>query len=380
MKIGILTLPLHTNYGGILQAFALQTVLERMGHEVVVFQNDYDGIRRFPTKRLPLIYGKRFLRRILGSSNPVFLERQKKKELPVVNQHVQEFINNHIHTYKVDCLNNIHDEEFDAIVVGSDQIWRRCYTRRIWKTDIQDAFLRFASGWDIKRVAYAASFGIDSWDYTENETIECASLARLFDGISVREDTGVKLCSKYLGVKAEHVLDPTMLLSKNDYIKLIEQAGAPKNAGNLFSYILDRNTSKDKFVDQVAHTCKMEPYSITLSADYSQPLETRIKPSVETWLRAFYDAELVVTDSFHGCVFSIIFGKPFIALGNVNRGMSRFNSLLKMFGLEDHLVQHLNDYSSMKSYSFSEKNNERLVAFQELSMNFLKKTLNNTKR
>lgn len=377
MKIGILTLPLHTNYGGILQAFALQTVLERMGHEVVVFQNDYDGIRRLPTKRLPLIYGKRLLRRILGSSNPVFLERQKKKELPIVNQYVQEFISNYIHTYKVDCLDNIHEDELDAIVVGSDQIWRRSYTRRIWKTDIQDAFLRFASGWDIKRVAYAASFGTDSWDYTENETTECASLAGQFNGISVREDTGVMLCSKYLGVKAEHVLDPTMLLSKDDYIKLIDRAGVPKNAGTLFSYILDRNTSKDKFVDQVAHTYKMEPYSITLSADYSQPLEARIKPSVETWLRAFYDAELVVTDSFHGCVFSIIFGKPFVALGNVSRGMSRFNSLLKMFSLDDHLILNVTDYSPMKSYEISPAVSERLAIYRGKSVSFLTNALNN---
>lgn len=379
MKIGILTLPLHTNYGGILQAYALQTVLERMGHDVFVFQNNYDGIRRIPARKLTLIWGIRLLRKIQGSSSPVFLERQKKSELPIITQNVRKFVNHNIHTYKVDDLNSISADRFDTIVVGSDQIWRRSYARRIWKTDIQNVFLRFASEWQIKRIAYAASFGIDRWDYTTIETEECASLAKKFVGISVREDTGITLCSNYLGIKAEHVLDPTMLLSKDDYIKLIEQSKVPKNEGTLFSYILDRNTEKDNLVERVALDHNMQTYSITLSTDYSLPVEKRICPSVETWLRAFYDAKFVVTDSFHGCVFSIIFGKPFIALGNTNRGMARFNSLLKMFCLEDHLVQNMNDYSSMKSYSLSEKNNERLVAFLELSMNFLRKTLN-TKR
>ena len=379
MKIGILTLPLHTNYGGILQAYALQTVLERMGHDVLVFQNDYDGIRRFPASRLPFVWGIRLLRKIQGSSLPIFLESQKRRELPIVTQNVRQFINQNIHTYKVNDLNSISVDGFDIIVVGSDQIWRRSYARRIWKTDIQNVFLQFASEWKIKRIAYAASFGIDRWDYTTNETKECASLAKKFVGISVREDTGITLCSNYLGVKAEHVLDPTMLLSKDDYIKLIEQSKVPKNEGTLFSYILDRNVEKDNFVERVALDHNMQTYSITLSNDYSLPVEKRIYPSVETWLRAFYDAQLVVTDSFHGCVFSIIFGKPFIALGNAKRGMSRFNSLLKMFGLEDHLVQNMNDYSSMKSYFLSEKNNERLVALRELSMNFLKK-LNNTEK
>lgn len=376
MKIGILTLPLHSNYGGILQAYALQTVLERMGHEVVVFQNDYDGIKRFPIRKLPFIWGKRILRRFNGNSSPIFLEYQKKKEMPIVTQYIHKFISQNINIYKVGNLNSISKDMFDAIIVGSDQIWRRSYTRRIWKTDIQNAFLQFASEWDIRRVAYAASFGIDNWDYTDKETIECSSLAKQFDGISVREDSGLLLCTKYLGVNAEHVLDPTMLLSAEDYINLIERAEVSKNVGSLFSYILDNNSKKTDFVNRLAERHKMKTYGITLSADYSLPIDKRINPSVETWLRAFYDAELVVTDSFHGCVFSIIFGKPFIALGNEKRGMSRFSSLLEMFGIEDNLVQNINDYSIERSYSLSEDVIYRLSAFQERSLNFLMMSLN----
>ena len=372
MKIGILTLPLHSNYGGIVQAYALQTVLNRMGHDVVVFQNGYDGIVRFPKWEMPIILGKRFLRKCLTKSKiPVFLEHKRISELPVVNQYVSKFILDHINTYHIKSLNDIPRSEFDAIVVGSDQIWRCDYAKRIWNTDIQNVFLRFALDWNIKRVAYAVSFGKDELNYTQIEAKECASLAKLFDGISVREDSGVDLCLKYLDVKAEIVLDPTMLLTTQDYIKLIKDYGVPKNDGSLFAYILDSKNEKKNFVDYVANERNMKTYSIVDIKDYSQSINSRIKPPVEQWLRGFYDAEFVITDSFHGCVFSIIFNKPFIAIGNSNRGMSRFLSLLKMFGLEDHLILDINDYTSEKSYGIPDDIKERFFDLKEKSRNYL---------
>ena len=154
MRIGILTLPLNTNYGGILQAYSLQTVLERMGHEVVVFQNDYDGIRRYPVYKMFLIMGKRFLRNcIKGKTIPVFMEWKRKRELPIVTQYTQSFIDNHIHTYHVNSFDDIHSVDFDVIVVGSDQIWRRDYFRRIWKSEMPNADLKFMSSASIKRIA-----------------------------------------------------------------------------------------------------------------------------------------------------------------------------------------------------------------------------------
>ena len=377
MRIGILTLPLHTNYGGILQSYALQTILERMGHEVVVFQNDYDGIRRFPIGKMFLIWGKRFLRNcIKGKSIPVFMEWKRKRELSVVTQNTHRFINRYIHTYHINGLDEIQSEDFDAIVVGSDQIWRRDYFRRIWKSEITNAYLDFLGAAPIKRIAYAVSFGKDIWNYSEEETEKCRILARKFDAISVREDTAISLCSDNLDVKVEHVLDPTMLLSRQDYIDLIQNAGIPPHSGSLFAYILDKTPEKIRFVNSIAVNRKMEPYFIDyLSTDFSKPIEQRIVPPVESWLRGFYDAELVVTDSFHGCVFSIIFGKPFIAIGNATRGMSRFNSLFKMFALENHMVMDVNVDISKRSYNLSKVLESRVADLQMKSRCFLESVL-----
>lgn len=383
MKVGILTLPLHTNYGGILQAYALQTVLERMGHEVVVLQNGYDGIIRYPAYKMPFIWGKRILLDCFkGRHLPVFLERRRKRELPIVTQNTKKFISTYIHTCQVNRLADIPALGFDAIVVGSDQIWRREYFRRIWKTEITDAYLGFMSGGKNVRVAYAVSFGKKSWDYSQEETAACSVLAGAFNAISVREDSAVDLCQRYLGVKAEHVLDPTLLLSRQDYIDLIQKANASPNAGKLFAYILDKTAGKTAFVNRVAEKTGAKPYFIDcLSSDYSKSIEKRIVPPVESWLRGFFDAKLVVTDSFHGCVFSIIFGKPFIAIGNVNRGLSRFESLLKMFGAENRLITDLDncDLSELCSDS-SEERDALLPGLKRKSLDFLMQALRENPR
>ena len=110
-------------------------------------------------------------------------------------------------------------------------------------------FLDFAKEEKTKRIAYAASFGTDQWEFTQEMTSICAPLAQKFDFVSVREDSGVKLCKEHLGVNAVHVLDPTLLLTKEDYIHLIEAEKEPKAKGTLFNYILDPDYVKSAFIN-----------------------------------------------------------------------------------------------------------------------------------
>ncbi len=336
MRIGILTLPLHTNYGGILQAYALQTVLERMGHEVVVI--DTPNVR--PTPSL-FTLGKRIIKRLLGYRVGVFSERKHNRTYPIISQHTQPFIDKYIHRKVVHSPEELQESNFDVIVVGSDQVWRPKYYGKI-----ENAYLDFAKCWNIKRIAYAASFGTDDWEYSLEQTKECGELLKKFDAVSVREASGVGLCKEHFGVESLHVLDPTMLLEKEDYIHLIEAAATPKSKGTLLNYILDETPEKRALIEQIAKEKNLTPFRVNSRVeDRTAPLEERIQPPVEEWLRGFYDAEFVVTDSFHACVFSILFGKPFVVVGNKERGMARFDSLLKMFGLEDRLVCNLDDYN-----------------------------------
>ena len=334
MRIGILTLPLHTNYGGILQAYALQTVLERLGHEVCLIEKKRKPLR-LPMWKAPLVYGKRVLKNLAGHPYPIFYEQKVNREEPITRQNTDLFIKRYIKRRIVNDFSELKESDFDAIVVGSDQIWRPKY----FNGNIEDAYLKFAEGWNIKRIAYAASFGTDEWEYTAAQTKECARLLKQFDAVSVREASGVDLCRKHFGVEARHVLDPTMLLSAEDYIRLFEAAGTPQSTGRLLCYILDETPEKATLIERIAKERKLATFRINSKVeDKTAPITERIQPPVEQWLRGFHDAELVVTDSFHACVFSILFQKPFFVAGNQKRGLSRFTSLLDLFDLADRLI------------------------------------------
>ena len=373
MRIGIFTLPLHTNYGGILQAYALQTLLEEMGHEVKVI-NKEQRFRPMPRWKRPLSMAKRTLKKLLVDPHTVVdIDGRRRREFPLVRQHTDRFIRERIHSYMVDMPADVREGDFDAIVVGSDQIWRPMYFGDCWTTDYPQAFLSFARDWDIKRYGYGISFGVDEWEFPEESIPEFADLAQKFILLSFREDTGVELCRRYLHKDAVHVLDPTMVVSLEHYMKLIKESGVPKSNGSLFYYILDTDADKRGLIDRVAREQGLQPFTVfAKSAREGGSLEERIVPPVEKWLRAFTDAEFVVTDSFHGCVFSIIFGKPFVAIGNVERGLSRMESLMKMFGLEEHLLTCVSDYDPSRSYEQPEAVRDKLSDLRRKSWNYLR--------
>lgn len=372
MKIGILSLPLYINYGGILQTYALQTVLEKMGHDVTFIQK-----RNWPLKLkvqdMPLTYAKRIVRNLIGQHIPILYEKIYNREAPIIRQNIEPFILHNIKMKVVDDYCQIQENEFDTIIVGSDQIWRHLYVKHI-----EGSFLDFAKGWKIKRIAYAASFGTDSWEYSKRQSKRCRKLAQLFNAISVREDSGVELCKRHFGIGAKHVLDPTMLLENCDYIKLFKKNNTPKSSGNLLCYILDENEEKFNIVKTISTKLNLKPFKVNTRPEYRYDIsvEERVQPSVEQWLRGFYDADFVITDSFHACVFSILFRKPFIVYGNKDRGLSRFTSLLNMFELSDRLVTDLKDLNKCELKNIDWDNvYSRLNAQRNKSFDFIKLAL-----
>ena len=381
MKIGILTQPLHANYGGLLQNFALQQVLLRAGHEVetVDWTPSNKSLRsrlyRIKWTILPFLFPKKYAK---------LRYQPTDEERKIIQQHTNHFISTYIHHTKTIVFRDgfYHQAKagkYDAYVVGSDQCWRPRYN-----SFLSSMFLDFAKGEKAKRIAYAASFGTDQWEFTQEMTSTCAPLAQKFDFVSVREDSGVKLCKEHLGVNAVHVLDPTLLLTKEDYIHLIEAEKEPKAKGTLFNYILDPDSVKSAFINRVAKERGLKSFQVLPKCQAETQTKDNVKnhiedcvfPGVTTWLRAFMDAEMTIVDSFHGMVFSIIFNKPFWAIGNVSRGMSRFTSLLKMFHLEDRLLDadHLDDVDFSKPIDWT-KVNGILEEKREECRNLLYKTL-----
>ena len=333
MEIAILTLPLRTNYGGILQAFALQTVIERMGYPVEHLQKkviEYQPLH--PKWQMPLVWINRLIRKYIGGDRnlPVFGNPYKW-----MRKNTDSFINEYIHCRYLDLdeWTEALSEDYDTFIVGSDQVWRPRFSEGIEKY-----FLDFLKNVEVKRIAYSASFGVDTNEYTEEQIKLVQPLVQKFEAVSVREESGIDLCEEVFGVSATHVLDPTMLLSMNDYLSLIKEE--KKSAGNLMVYVLDESPGIDSFVSYFASSRKLIPFRAN-SRDLNESekyISDKQQPPVEDWLRAFRDAGFVITDSFHACVFSILFKKPFLCIGNDFRGMARFHSLLGQFGLMDRLV------------------------------------------
>lgn len=369
MRIGILTLPLNTNYGGILQAYALQTILERMGHKVHIIEKEKQSLS-ISIYKMPFTYGKRIAKNLMGKKAPIFYEQKYNREQPIIRQYTDQFIEKYIHVTKYKNFSDIKESEYDTIVVGSDQIWRPKYFR---VDKIENTFLKFAENWKIKRIAYAASFGTDKWEYTKKQTSICGELLKKFDAVAVREESGVQLCKEHFRVVAQHVLDPTMLLEKEDYIKLFEANNTPKSQGNLLCYFLDESDEKKELIKRVAEEKGLTPFNVkSKSDDINSPISDRMQPPIEQWLRGFFDAEFVVTDSFHACVFSILFNKPFIVYGNKKRGLSRFESLLNIFGLKNLMITNISEYKSGNIIKW-ENINEILVSNRKKAFDILYK-------
>lgn len=371
MKIAILTLPPRENYGGILQCYALQNVLEQLGHNVTIIDEPYRA-EYISASQMLLRISKRIIYKYLLRKNcHIFIEKEMEHLRLIIRQHIERFMSQYLHRKVYNSVYDIKENEYDAIVVGSDQIWRYKYYK-----PISNAFLYFTRYWNINRIAYAASFGIDYWDYSEDEAEKCREMVKLFKAISVRENSGVKLCCNYLNIKAEWVVDPTMLLSKSDYIKLIEAVETDPCKGNLLCYILDQSEDKKKLIKIIAKDRKLFPFGMTENdGDVKSNIEGLIKKPIEYWLKAFRDSKFIVTDSFHACVFCLIFEKPFVVVGNKDRGMARFDSLFKRFNITNNLLYNSSDYILGKDYSLPANINEVMRESSKEGWDFLKENL-----
>lgn len=374
MKIGLLTVPFNNNYGGYLQAFALMVVLKRMGHEPTLIMRRHNKrkmdwktfVKYFIkgvyhsfvyAKLCPLIYNVERDYKYLGANMHLFVDKWIEPQTPYL--------------YSTDELQKFCKGRFEAYVVGSDQVWRAIYV-----PSIENYFLDFAVDWNVRRIAYAASFGIEKPEYTQEEKDICRQLVTLFDSISFRELNGKKIFKEFGWSDSNYqlVLDPTMLLKACDY-----EAFLPKldNEGrsHIFYYVLDKTPEVSKILDVIHKMLKIPLYGISNIQRGYKPL-----PSIEAWLFDIQRAKFVVTDSFHGMVFSIIFHKPFVVLVNGKRGAERFLNLLTLLNLDERLLTSIDSLDGIL-----EKNinwgivDTRLNSLRKKSLDFLTSSLASNK-
>ncbi|UCU92211.1 polysaccharide pyruvyl transferase family protein [Hydrogenophaga taeniospiralis] len=337
MKIAILTQPLGHNYGGIMQAWALQKILKRMGHDPITIDRRSNS--------------RSFLHRVTNAArrtilNPIrYGSLAPKNEISVDTKNTRRFIQEEIKmspmfVNSAQLSDHFKKSNYDVAIVGSDQTWRPAYS-----PNLKNFYLDFLHSQIIKKIAYASSFGVDQWELGPLETKQCALLAQSFDFISVREKSGVNLCEKHLGVKADVALDPTLLLTHDDYRKLIDNKNrSSSDTGGLYVFLLDRTPEKNAVSQKISRELGLKifthdavPYEIG-----DAPIQKYTMPTVHDWLSGFERADYIVTDSYHGMLFSIIFNKPFLVFENDFRGASRFSSLLEQLDLEGKMINRFN--------------------------------------
>lgn len=366
MKIGILTLELVSNYGGVLQAFALYHTLERMGHEPCLIST-----RKLKDPNLKKRI-KLFVSRCIERVFPLYITYQTSKDGSRKNfiRFINEKLPNKICPTDMKQLNG----EFDALVVGSDQVWRPVFSQ-----DVRLFFLNFAVDFvHIKRIAYAASFGLsdikdDEWP--KGYVDECATLLKKFDAVSVRENDAIDICKNQFGYdNAEWVLDPTMLLAPTDYLQEIPET----TKGKFVNYILDRDSVKDEIIGTIEKSLGTKTTYLMneIKVSRMRPLKFKQHRAIESWLSEIASADFVFTDSFHGCVFCIIFNIPFAVRLNALRGNARFNSLLHLYGLQDRMVKTAEDAEKVMARPIDwESVNEKRRQMIEKSIGFLRNAL-----
>lgn len=325
MRINILTQPLFCNYGGILQNFALQNVLKKLGHDPLT-------INVPPTSQIRKSSLKDYVRACVNFFNRlrgVYLSPFYNPKTFYLKEHLlsfpqREFINNYINSvnesgpFSSDICERYPAE---AWIVGSDQIWRP------WCSFyLENCFFDFIIDPQIRKLSYAASFGSDKWEIDQKMTEKIKPLAKKFDAISVREKSGVELLRDNLGVESIDVLDPTLLLNADDYKRIINGIEMPRTP-YIANYVLDMNGLKLKSIRKDSKYYNLKVFRVgKMNKDGFD--------SIESWIAGIANAERVITDSFHGTVFSIIFEKPVKILCNNIRGNTRLESLLSTLNLK----------------------------------------------
>lgn len=293
MKIGIVTFHRAMNYGAVLQAYALQKYLDTIGIDSDIIDYRCSYIEEFykPIKAYSLKSPKVFLREIAFAPQN-YLKRKK----------FHDFSNKYLHLtkpiYNIDELRKLNDQ-YDCFISGSDQVWNLK-----WSGLDKVFFLNFAE--DEKKCSYAASFGFERIPEGQEETY--VKLLQGFNKISVRENTGKNIISELLGRSSEVSLDPTCLLTKEMWESVAKK---PSDSGYVLLYTLEKNPKLNAYAKSMALKKHTKVVYITDAIKKSSNYSYRGFLSPTEFVGLFANAGYVVTNSFHGLMFSVIFEKPF---------------------------------------------------------------------
>jgi Polysaccharide pyruvyl transferase. len=354
MKIGILTIVDYDNYGNRLQNYALQKVMQNMGHEVLTVKN-FHGSQASIFKRIFKILD---LTKIIPRLRYHDINRKRSKNF---EKFTQKYINESKKSYfsVKDDYNELSD--VDCFVIGSDQVWNYTFSRF---SDID--FGMFTTK---PKISYAASFGVST--VPAKLKAHYSEGLNVIESISVREDVGQEIVEELTDRKATVVLDPTFLITKSEWADLTKNCPVYKHKFVLTYFLgeVDRETAI--YIRKYAESNKLLVKNLGNRHD-----KELWEAGPEEFVNLFSQTEKVFTDSFHACVFSIIFGKDFEVFerSSTNGSMnSRIETLLRKLNIEDRWHSYQKQQPKEIDYL---KVNDLLNGERVKSIDFLKKSLN----
>ena len=368
MKVGIITILKVNNYGAELQAYATQVAINKLGAKAEIIDYlFYKHPKHVKTNLSRPLFKFSRKKRLVEFLYPLitkvkeFGSKETKKRISRFEK-FHEINTAQSHTfYKLDELYS-DCPDYDVYLVGSDQVWNPGIY-----SSLKPYFLDFAPK-EKRKVAYASSFGIGALPENVKETYRYYLSS--FDALGVREKSGVKIISD-LRLKAENVLDPTLLLNGDDWRKVSSQYdGLP------IRYVAVYELTPSSYLREVSKTiskllgCPIVRICKSAKADEKNVINITDAGPAE-FLSIMQNAEFVVTNSFHGTAFSINFQKPFFTITpNRKDNNSRQTNLLVLLGIENRILKERDSIPSDISLDFSNVK-ERLEEERVKSIKFL---------
>ena len=336
MKIGIATFHRANNYGAVLQAFALQEYLRNLGHFVFFIEHSLEN----PRSGL-----KKYLARTLGES---FRRLAHQKRSIVFNKYQSSYLGTNKRRYRMSCSDLEKIPLADAYITGSDQVWNPRYLHD--EVDDRVFYLDFGKKNSV-RISYAASFGGEIPDAAWRNHYQ--HYLNKLDHISVRERGAARTLEKTINRKVYWVPDPALMLTRGQYNVKLGIKEAQQNY--IFSYMIDiemlyQNKVK-LWYKKTLNAAVREAYS----PKYTSVLFGKVL-TPRQWVEALASSKYVVTNSFHGVVFSVIYRRPFIVMPvgeRVSKMNTRITSLLEQLGLENRIVKKYNPEQLNELYNHS---------------------------
>lgn len=346
MKAAIITLHTVSNYGSCLQTYASQSIFEKRGLDVEII--DYYRADNLPEYSIEKAFNGRrlqkyrslwekapWLKAVVSLPMGLIVKRQRKP----FDDFRKEYLHLSSQMYRSSKELEAEPPQAEVYCTGSDQVWNS-----VWNQGFEEPFYLTFAPKDAKRIAFAASIGreeIDEWE----KPLMREALSK-YSAISMREKSGVKILRELGFSETELVLDPTLMLDKEDWSKI---ATLPKKirCPYLLVYQLNKSDRFVKYAEAVARKYGLNIVKISYGIyDTMSSATTLIAPEVTDFIGLFLNASYVITDSFHATAYALNFSIPFSVIAP-ERFSTRITSILSLTGTEDRLVK---DYSDVTMF------------------------------